>query len=245
MASIGHEESGAARPARVRGWVADAAATLGVAVSQRILCEEAACRLGVSGVVLTVPVPASWPEPRQATDRLGLRLAELEVTVGEGPCLAATEKGGPVLAGDLAALGCQHRWPAFAPLAIEAGARGLFALPMCVGSVSLGVLALYRRAPGMLDPVALRNALAFAGLARDMLLDEQAGLPGTGDPELPPHSAPVHQATGMIAARLNLGMAEALALLRARAFAGDRSLVDLAGDVVAGRLRSDLTGEPP
>ena len=47
----------------------------------------------------------------------------------------------------------------------------------------------------------------------------------------------VHQASGMVAAQLEIGVGEALVRLRAYAFANDRSLSEVAEDVVARRLR--------
>jgi hypothetical protein len=49
----------------------------------------------------------------------------------------------------------------------------------------------------------------------------------------------IHQATGMIAAQLDDTVANALARLRAAAFASGRSMYDLAHDVVARRVRFD------
>ena len=47
----------------------------------------------------------------------------------------------------------------------------------------------------------------------------------------------VHQASGMVAAQLEIGVGEALVRLRAYAFANDRLLSDVAEDVVVRRLR--------
>ena len=49
----------------------------------------------------------------------------------------------------------------------------------------------------------------------------------------------IHQATGMIAAQLDDTIANALARLRAAAFAGGRSIYDVAQDVVERRVRFD------
>jgi AmiR/NasT family two-component response regulator len=49
--------------------------------------------------------------------------------------------------------------------------------------------------------------------------------------------AEVHQATGMIAIQLGSNLADALTVLRARAFASGRPIVELAHDVVTRRLR--------
>jgi hypothetical protein len=49
----------------------------------------------------------------------------------------------------------------------------------------------------------------------------------------------VHQASGMIAVQLGVGVGEALVRLRAYAFANDRRLTEVAADVVGRRLRFD------
>jgi AmiR/NasT family two-component response regulator len=55
----------------------------------------------------------------------------------------------------------------------------------------------------------------------------------------------VHHATGMVAAQLGVGMADAFAHLRARAFAEQVPLSGLAADVVARRRRFDRDGGRP
>lgn len=47
----------------------------------------------------------------------------------------------------------------------------------------------------------------------------------------------VHQASGMVSAQLDVSVGEALARMRAYAFADDRPLARVAEDVVARRLR--------
>jgi hypothetical protein len=228
---------------QVSRWIAEKAVELDTPVSIGALCQSAVARLGVSGVVLTMDT-SGWPELRCATDVLGEQLTELQVTVGEGPAVDVWRGGGPALVADLDALSSQARWPLFAPLAVEAGAGSLFALPLCVGAIRVGLLSLYRVEAGHLDGPALTDALAFAELALRLLLDEQVGLDATGgtDHDLPLHNPRVHQATGMVAAQLDVGMADAFAHLRARAFAEQRPLSDLAADVVARRRRFDRDG---
>jgi len=55
--------------------------------------------------------------------------------------------------------------------------------------------------------------------------------------------AVVHQAAGMISVQLDVDVAEALLRLRARAYALDRPMADVAADVVARRLRFDNSEE--
>lgn len=243
MAGFG---SAASRLAQVQGWVTERAASLGVAISVELLCSIAVSRLGVSGAVLIMENAQGWPETRHSTDALGAGLAELQITVGEGPCVDAHRTGGPVLVADLGSPAGQRRWPLFAPLAVEAGARAVFALPLCVGAIQAGVLMLHDGEPRRLEPETLTDSSAFAALALRLLLDEHAALrTRDGDPAdaLPLHSPQVHQATGMISAQLGISMDEAFVRLRARAFSDQRRLAELAADVVARRLRFDHAGE--
>ncbi|HEY0804143.1 MAG TPA: GAF and ANTAR domain-containing protein [Pseudonocardiaceae bacterium] len=234
------------RHAQVWLWVAELGAVTSAPMSVGLLCDTAAVRLGVDGVTLAVDTVDGWPETRYATETLGGSLAELQVTVGEGPYADARQRGAPVLVDDLDTTSSQRRWPLFAPLAVEAGARALFTLPLCVGAVRVGVLALHRVRAGLLPPTALADALTFAELALGLLLDENAGLPAgaTGTATGPALLTPqVHQATGMIAAQLDVSMAHAFARLRARAFVERRPLAQLATDVVGRRVRFDPTDE--
>ncbi|MEO6081862.1 MAG: GAF and ANTAR domain-containing protein [Umezawaea sp.] len=238
-----HDDAGLAR---ARAWVTERADSRATSVSALLLCETAVSRLGVSGAALTVDTSQGWSETLHSTDLLGEQLAEIQVTVGEGPCVDAGRVGGPVLVADLDTAAIGRRWPLFAPLAVHAGARALFALPLRVGSIHAGTLVLHRAEAGSLDATTLTDALAFARLALRLLLDERAGLGGAdhdlGD-SLSLHDLRVHQATGMISAQLEVGMADAFATLRGRAFADQRPLGELAADVVARRVRFDLTEE--
>jgi hypothetical protein len=132
------------------------------------------------------------------------------------------------------------RWPAFAPAAVEAGIAAMFAFPLQVGAIRLGVLDLYRDTTGSLGTSGLALALDFAAAATHVVLDLQAELrPGQLHPHLQDAAAShreIHQATGMITVQAAVGMTEALLLLRARAYAQARPLRDVAKDVVARRV---------
>jgi ANTAR domain-containing protein len=217
-------------------------------VSVGLLCDTAVIRLAVNGATLAVDTSHGWPETRYATETLGALLVDLQVTVGEGPHIDARQRGAPILVADLDTATNQRRWPMFAPLAVEAGAHALFTLPLCVGAIRVGALALHRIRAGDLTPSAMAEALTFAELALEVLFDEQAGLPAgaTAVADGPALRSPqVHQATGMIAGQLDLSMANAFARLRARAFADRRPLTELATDIVARQVRFDSADETP
>ncbi len=136
---------------------------------------------------------------------------------------------------DLAQAG--ERWPAFAPGAADAGIGAIFAFPLQIGAIRLGVLDLYRDKPGPLDSLQLAEALDYASAAATILLDLQyEAEPGSLHPRLADaadsHRA-IHQATGIITVQASVPMNEALLLLRARAYADERPLLELAQDVVA------------
>ncbi|WP_340681316.1 ANTAR domain-containing protein [Amycolatopsis coloradensis] len=230
-------------------WAVEHAASLGRSLSTTTLCEAAVGRLEVDGVALTIDTPRGVSDTRCATSPLAEQLAELHNTVEEGPSVDACREGIAVLAADLDTPELQSRWPLFTPLAVEAGAHAVFALPLRVGSIVLGAFSLHRVDALALSPASLIDALAFAQLALRMLLDEHAGLPRPdGAPRieaLPLHSAQVHQATGMVSAQLRVSARDALASLRARAFAEQRTLSDLAAAVVAREVRFAPFKEPP
>ena len=67
------------------------------------------------------------------TGPVGERLAELQLTLGEGPCHDVLAAGAPVLASDLGDADSARRWPGFAAEAARAGAGAVFAFPLMAG----------------------------------------------------------------------------------------------------------------
>ena len=110
---------------------------------------------------------------------------------------------------------------------------------------------LYHVRPRSLESGELRDALLLADTTTLLLVGREAagldhpdagaveGLPG----EREGYRAEIDQATGMITVQLGVGIDEAFVRLRAYAYAWDRSLTDVARDVVARRLR--FTPDPP
>lgn len=207
--------------------------------SVEFVCEVAAERFGTAGSCLVVTGATGVAKVRSASGELGSRIPEIEVTVGEGPIRDALELASPVVIGDLDAVRVLRRWPLFAPLAVEQGARACFTFPLAVGVVRSGVLVLLNGSPIEPEPAIIREALLFADLLLAMMLGEQVAgdgpAPGPAEDEFPLVGREVHQATGMVAVQLNTHPDIAFARLRARAFAEGRRLSDLAADVVARR----------
>ncbi len=244
------------RAGRVWGLVALQASLRGASVSAADVCTAAVSALEVTGAWLIATANAKAGHLMTATDDVGEHLAELELTLGEGPSLDASASGGPTLASNLGTGGAAGRWPAFAVAATRAGAGAIFALPLRIGAIRPGVLGLYRARPGPLTAFQLGDALVFADTATLLLLEAQDQAAGDRDPAAGPggqpadlalHRAEIDQATGMLTEQLGTGIAEALLRLRAYAYAQDRRLADVAGDIVARRLRlsadADLAGD--
>lgn len=239
--------------ARVRAVVLQLAAEPGEPADLPRRLVELCCRtLPVTGAGLTLMTSTDTPAGVvAASDGSAVVLEDLQFSLGEGPCVEASRTGRPVLVADLGGTdpvrGAGGRWPLFTPAALAAGVAAVFALPMRIGAIRVGVLDLYRDRAGALDDEDVAMALAFATAATGVLLhrltQRTAGTPGdagtSGPWELPlPHSrAVVHQATGMVSVTAGVGLADALVLLRAHAYAADRAVDLVASDVVAGRLR--------
>ena len=114
----------------------------------------------------------------------------------------------------------------------------LFAVPLQWGTINLGVLDLYRKAPGSLSQAQLRDAISAADIATLMFLGVRTDPGDEAWLDETVHSrAEIHQATGMVLAQLGVSAQDALARLRAYAFVEQRLLSDVARDVVTRRLR--------
>ncbi|MDC0770703.1 ANTAR domain-containing protein [Streptomyces sp. HD] len=236
------------RSVRIRMLVAEQAAGRGARVGVVDVCTAAVAALPVGGAGLSAMSGTAPSHPLCSTDTVSEQLEELQLTLGEGPCVDAFVRGSAVLTPDLLTRGLQDRWMVFADAALEAGARAVFALPLQMGAISPGVLDLYANIPTVLDTEELADALAFADLATLVLLDariDETGGPRGGPVEdLGAYRAEIDQASGMLTVQLGVGIEEAFVRLRAYAFAQGRRLADVAADVVAGRLRFTPDAEP-
>jgi hypothetical protein len=141
-----------------------------------------------------------------STGAVAMELAELQFTLGEGPCLDAFTAGVPVFATNLADR--RARWPMFSPAATELGVRAEFSLPLQVGMAGLGTLDLHRDEPGMLNEDELSDALVAAELVTDAVLMMQSAAQGADLSWLLEPAGldrlVVHQATGMIAVQADV-----------------------------------------
>jgi hypothetical protein len=206
------------------------------------LCQVCAEATGMSGASIML-MSGDVPQGSLCTaNEMSDVVEQLQYALGEGPCIDAYRQDWPVLEPDLAQPDTP-RWLAFAPPAIAAGVRAVFGFPLQVGSVRLGALNLCRDRPGPLSDDQHADALVMAGIAAQAVLVSQTD---AGPDELASELGAgadfhyvVHQASGMVAAQLEVSVGQALVRLRAYAFGNDRHLTEVANDVVARKLRFD------
>ncbi|MEV0120458.1 ANTAR domain-containing protein [Streptomyces sp. NPDC050703] len=176
----------------------------------------------------------------------------LQISLGEGPCVQALYRGGPVAVDDVEVADEARQWPVFARRAREHGIRALYALLARTGFTSdrsaAVVLTLYRDRAGPASTADLDVAQTHAAAADILLFSPPAG-PSSGqggenpdDAWLVPSHAVIHQAVGMLSYRNSISPGRALSLLRAHALARDTDPVLLAHAVVHENL--DLPGPP-
>jgi GAF domain-containing protein len=173
-----------------------------------------------------------------ATDSLSALIEELQLTLGEGPCVDASRTFSPVLVTDLTdpAEGTAGRWPAFVEQAVGAGVRSVHAFPIRVGAINLGTFDIYSRTPHTMSEQQLRAALLAVDAISAQLLHLNDG--DSSDPE-PHYHLVTHQAAGMLTVQLNTTIDNAMVRLRATAYAEGISINDLASDIVNGRRTFD------
>ncbi len=221
----------------------------GVAGAMQRLCRVAVTTLPATGVGVSVLGSDGMQLSAVASDQAHDEVEELQFIMGEGPCLDAFHSGHPVLVPDLG-LAAATRWPGYAPAALGHGVRAVFAFPLHVGVVHLGALDVYRDHTGPLSTQAITVATTFAEVAMHTLLEAQTATSGPGtndtepaggrrDPPIPDTIEPrleLYQAQGMVMMQLGVTLGQAMARLRAHAYAHDLPLNAVAADVVSRRL---------
>lgn len=209
-------------------------------------CSASAELLDIASTGLTL-MSARHNSPVCHSDERALALDDLQFSLGEGPSVDAFAGHQPISEPDLENAR-PSRWPAFTASALELGTRGVFALPLNAGTRCIGVLTLYRDLAGSLSTEQEADSLVVADALAQSMLEIQSRT----DTELlavdlndaARHRAEVHQAAGMIAVQLGVVVADAEARLRAHAYAVNRSVIDVARDIVERRLRLIDDGLP-
>jgi len=206
------------------------------------LCAVAAELTDLSGAGIALVSAQRQYTSMCTSDAVAKKLMDLEITVGEGPCIEACLADYIIDEADLDEPN-QRDWSAYGPSAAATGARAGFGFPVRIGGIRLGALSLYRDRPGELSPQQLSDAHLMTSVIGRAVLSMQAGAPrGTLADELEREANfdfSVHQATGMIAVQGSMTLGDALVTLRAHAFAMNISLSELSLRVVSRQTAFD------
>jgi GAF domain/ANTAR domain len=201
------------------------------------LCRTLTTDLAVMGAAVNLMSTGGSDGVLAASDDRSRDVDELQFATGEGPCHDAYLSRRPVLTPDLRSV-AHGRWPAYTSAASEAGLAAVFAFPLHIGAVVLGVLDVYADHPGSLSEKQVAAALTCAQAATEILLDgDLVTADGRPDRDLSTtldHRAEIYQAQGMVMVDLGVGPTEALSRMRAHAFGNERPLIDLARDIISG-----------
>ena len=168
-----------------------------------------------------------------ASDSIAERLGEIQQVLGEGPSIDVTTSRAPILLSRLddPSMGLTTWWPVFLKAAQELGVAAVFAFPIHVGAVMLGSLTVVAADPGDLSDETLSVVLRAADRIGMSLVQSIR----TDDVLVAESWSMVsHQAAGMVSAQLDSSISEALARIRAVAFVEDKSIHQLATEIVGG-----------
>jgi hypothetical protein len=208
---------------------------VGTARHLHALCRVAARIVPAHAVAVSLMTERGPTGIVAALDEESQVVEELQFILGEGPCWEAFKTRAPVLVPDVRG-DRARRWPGYCAAVQAYGLRSAFAFPLRAGSAPMGVLDLYRDQPGELAGEAFSSALALASVATETLIEGQGeavdGAAASGVEGALGSSFCVYQAQGMVMVQLGVPLDEAMALLRAHAFAHDRTLESIARDIV-------------
>lgn len=195
-----------------------------------------ACRLilGVEGAAITMENTTQQRITLCATDDVAARLEDLQEIYGGGPSHDAFDTGQAIVT--VLGSDARRRWPEFAAAAENAvGTVMVHAMPMRPTNDVIGVLTLYSRPAEMCDG-EIDGAQFLADAVGAALLSDPPRTAQVNDTGPWAARSEIHQATGMVVAQLRLSASDALAILRAHAFAHDTTLAAIANQVVTRHL---------
>ena len=201
--------------------------------------------LGVDGAGISI-IDGGLRVPLGASDAIAAQAEALQISLGEGPCLDATETSDPVAADESS---MAKQWPMFhRELVAQTPIRAVASMPLKSSRLRrFGALDLYATDSEKLRQLSLNEVSThIAGLIAAMLFDSPRTVSeyGTVWPTwMNSHSATrrmkVWVAVGILLEHAGLSNADALAALRAYAYGHGASLDDIADLLTTQRLHPD------
>jgi hypothetical protein len=163
---------------------------------------------------------------------------DLEFVLGEGPVQLSISHGRRI---EAAGADLRKNWPRYGPAVARLGVQAVVVAPL-QAPAHMGAVCAYGSRPAISEKVATAVGRIADALPLTLACATGGSQPGDGVPELPLFGdagfpAAIHQAAGMVAQQCGCGISDALALLRARAFASGRPAEQIAAAVLRGELR--------
>jgi hypothetical protein len=192
----------------------------------------------------------------EGSDPLAVCADQMQNLWGVGPSLSVTaahntQHGGVLIVEDVTAM-VDPRWPLLGGLSSQYGITSIYAFGLRSGGASVGVITGYSQQAASLTTQQLADGLVLATIVTEVLLgieaissaQQQQDLTSTEQistgpvlyellSSLPASSIQVHQAAGMLAERLQIGILEAQIRLRALAFRRNDTLEELSCLIIA------------
>lgn len=171
------------------------------------------------------------------TDPIVAKLEDLQVELGDGPCLTALRDQQTVRIEDTKS---DTRWPQFAKQAMELGVRSVLSFQLSVRRSNLGALNVYGTEPGVFGDDSVETGRILAQHAAVAMADSAAGVQfqtGLASRDI------IGQAKGLLMQRDNLTGVQAFAMLTRASQEANMKLADVARWLVTeheeGLSRSD------
>lgn len=208
------------------------------------LARAAAAVLPVDGVGLSVHGTPDLRTPLAASSDLAATAEALQFTAGRGPCMLSAESGWPMFATEEL---LARRWPVFHELLVtHTPLRSVLALSLHGRLRGIGGMDLYFSDPDGPAAIDVDGARCVAELvsaqlapAADWSAWTQACVPDWPNTPAARRRGRLWMAVGMVIVALPVPPADALALLRGHAYATDRTVDELAADLIDHRIDPD------
>ncbi|TLM88212.1 GAF and ANTAR domain-containing protein [Pseudarthrobacter sp. NamE5] len=168
-----------------------------------------------------------------STSSIVARADSLQYELGQGPCLSAWASGHPV---DIADVRTDLRWPEWGAAADELGLRSCVSVPLLSGNLAFGAIKIYWDKPKAASHRLIRLLELFAAQASIFLVNVQARDKGRMLSEQLKSTLAqrdvLSTAKGIVMSNRRIGDHDAMLHLMARALNEDRTLQEVAEDVI-------------
>jgi hypothetical protein len=174
-----------------------------------------------------------------ASTEAARRWEQVQENLGQGPGPTALLLGSPVLVPDLPA-DPTASWTELRREAAVLGIGSVFAFPVQIGAVVLGLLTAHGGRPVRLQDSTIRSLVGLAhrlaGAFLPPVVDGHREAPESATDLLGTGRIVTHQAVGMVTVQLGCSLEDAMVALRARAYADGVNVAEVARDVVERRV---------